>query len=157
MPVPTPDTYRRACGQFATGVCVVTAFDGAPHGCTVNSFTSVSLHPPLVLFCLDREANVAAAFRSALHFAVNVLAADQREVSSAFAFKQEGRFEGIGWRPGLEGIPLLDGAVAHLECRLVRVLPAGDHDILIGEVLQLECFSGEPLVYWSGGYAQISR
>jgi flavin reductase (DIM6/NTAB) family NADH-FMN oxidoreductase RutF len=150
MPSITPDLFRRACGRFPTGVAIITAFDGRPQGVTVNSFTSVSLRPPLVLFCLDRDAQIIEVFRKCTHFAVNVLGEGQHELSSAFASLTGDRFAGVDWQPGLESLPLLRGAVAWLECRLVRVWQAGDHDIFVGEAIAGEVTTGDPLVYLSG-------
>lgn len=153
----TLDLFRRACSQFATGVCIVTTFDNEPFGLTVNSFTSVSLRPPLVLFCIDQDANLSAVFRRTHHFAINILADSQTELSSAFAFKTERRFENVAWKPGLHSVPLLDGALATIECRLVRFLPAGDHDVLIGEALKANVGEGEPLAYLRGRYARFDN
>lgn len=150
MPSITPDLFRRACGQFPTGVAIITAFDGKPHGLTVNSFTSVSLVPPLVLFCIDRDAQIIDVFRRSTHFAVNILASGQQRLSNAFATVMGDRFDGVGWRHGVESLPLLEGALAWLECRLVRVWTAGDHEIFVGEAIGAEVAAGEPLVYQSG-------
>jgi flavin reductase (DIM6/NTAB) family NADH-FMN oxidoreductase RutF len=155
MPI-SVDLFRRACSQFATGVCIATAFDGEkPHGLTVNSFTSVSLQPPLVLFCIDKEAAIAEAFTRQAYFAVNILSDRQQALSSAFAFRMGDRFEGVAWTPGTGGAPVIEGSLAVLECRLVRVLPAGDHYILIGETLNASVREGEPLGYFRGRYARV--
>ncbi len=153
------DLFRRACSQFATGVCIVTTFDQEPHGFTVNSFTSVSLRPPLVLFCIDHDANIVEVFRRTHHFAINVLAEEQQELSTAFATKPERRFEGVTWTPGLYSLPILEGVLAAIECRLVRVFPAGDHDVLIGEAMRASTFSpeGEPLAFFRGRYTRMER
>lgn len=156
MPAITTDLYRRACSQFATGVCIVTTHDGAPQGLTVNSFTSVSLRPPLVLICIDRDSNVIEPFRNRTHFAVNVLAESQKDLASTFAFKMENRFDGVDWRPGIENVPLLAGAVSTLECRLVRVWRAGDHDIFLGEVLAASVEAAPALAYQGGGYRTLT-
>jgi flavin reductase (DIM6/NTAB) family NADH-FMN oxidoreductase RutF len=153
----TPDTFRRACAEFATGVCVATVFDGHPLGLTVNSFTSVSLRPPVILICLDREANVTECFRRQHIFAVNILAQDQKEISSTFAWKPDDRFEGLAWHRTERGAPVLEGALAVIECRLIRVLPVGDHDVLFGEALAAAVRGGEPLVYFRSRYAALSR
>jgi flavin reductase (DIM6/NTAB) family NADH-FMN oxidoreductase RutF len=155
----TLDLFRRACSQFATGVCIVTTFDKEPHGFTVNSFTSVSLRPPLVLFCIDHDAAIVEVFRRTHHFAINVLAEAQQELSTAFATKPERRFEGVTWTPGLHSLPILEGALATLECRLVRVFPAGDHDVLIGEAMRASVPSSdtEPLAFFRGRYVRLER
>ncbi len=150
------DLFRRACSQFATGICVVTAFDGRPHGITINSFTSVSLRPPIVLCCLDRETNLTEIFRRQHHFALNILSAEQQQLSTTFAFKPDDRFDGVAWRKGAHGTPILDGALAVLECRLIRVLPVGDHDVLFGETLQVQFdTTPDPLLYFRARYGHI--
>ncbi len=154
-----PDLFRRVSSQFATGVCVATVIrHGEPFGLTVNSFTSVSLQPPLVLFCLDREAGLSEIFAHNTQFAINILAADQDEISSAFAFKRSDRFAGLSWKPGENGAPVLSGVLACFECRMVRVLPAGDHYVLIGEVTRAELLRPDapPLLYFRSKYARLA-
>lgn len=153
----TPDSFRRACAEFATGVCVATVFDGHPLGLTVNSFTSVSLRPPVILICLDREARLTERFQRQHIFAVNVLAQNQKEISSTFALKPDDRFEGLAWHRTERGAPVLAGALAVIECRLIRVLPVGDHDVLFGEALAAAVHGGEPLLYFRSRYAALSR
>jgi flavin reductase (DIM6/NTAB) family NADH-FMN oxidoreductase RutF len=150
---------RNALGQFATGVTVVTAAgaNGRRVGVTANSFTSLSLEPPLVLWALARESTSLPAFRQAGHFAVNVLAAGQHHLSRLFATSGADKFGGVELRPGAHGIPLLDGALAHYICRGVRQIDAGDHVIFIGEVESYELFDGEPLVFHSGTYRVTTR
>jgi flavin reductase (DIM6/NTAB) family NADH-FMN oxidoreductase RutF len=150
-----PAHFRRACGQFPTGVCIATTFDGAPHGLTVNSFTSVSLEPPVVLFCIDHGAQVREVFRRQTHFAINILSQQQQEISTAFAYRRDDRFEGVAWRPGVSSVPVIEGSVATIECRLVDVVPVGDHDIFLGEAVAVSVEDGEPLVYARGGYAKL--
>jgi flavin reductase (DIM6/NTAB) family NADH-FMN oxidoreductase RutF len=152
----TSDSFRRACAQFATGVCVATVFDDVPLGLTINSFTSVSLRPPILLICLDREANLTDRFQHQHYFAVNILAEYQRDVSSTFAFKPDNRFEDIAWHRTERGAPVIEGALAVIECRLIRVLPVGDHDVLFGEALGAELGeAAEPLVYFRSRYASV--
>jgi flavin reductase (DIM6/NTAB) family NADH-FMN oxidoreductase RutF len=150
---------RNALGAFATGVTVVTAAgDGGWRvGVTANSFTSLSLEPPLVLWCLARESSSLPAFREAPHFAINVLAAGQHHLSRLFARSGVDKFAGVDVRPGVHGIPMLDGALAHYVCRSVRQIEAGDHVIFIGEVESYELFEGEPLVFHSGSYRVTTR
>ena len=150
---------RRALGQFATGVTVVTTRDdgGRPVGVTANSFASLSLEPPLVLWCLDRNAGSLPAFRESTHFAVNVLAASQHHLSRLFATPGADRFAGTEIHDGPGGMPLLEGALAHFVCRNVRQLEAGDHVIVIGQVEHYQTFEGEPLVFHSGFYRIATR
>ncbi|MFO7858953.1 MAG: flavin reductase family protein [Ectothiorhodospiraceae bacterium] len=145
---------KQALGRYPTGVTVVTARrgDGEPVGLTVNSFTSVSLEPPLILWCLDHRSPNLEAFRSARAFAVNVLAADQGELSTRFARPVEDKFQGVDWQPDAEGAPVLGGAVARLSCRGYAEYPGGDHVILLGEVVDFADTGGDPLVYTGGAY-----
>jgi flavin reductase (DIM6/NTAB) family NADH-FMN oxidoreductase RutF len=154
-----PRELRRALGQFATGVTVMTARaeDGSRVGVTANSFSSLSLDPPLVLWCLDRTAPSKPVFEAASHFAVNVLSAGQHFLSRQFATPAEDKFVGVACEEGLRGLPLLAGALARFVCRSVRQVEAGDHVIVIGEVERFETFEGEPLVFHSGSYRVATR
>ena len=155
MPEPyDPAQFRRACARFATGITVSTALaaDGTPHGFTANSFTSVSMEPPLVLICVDHRANVLRHFEQASHFGVNILAEDQEALSVRFAERGLDRFQGIDWRPGETGVPLLTGALARFECATRQSIPAGDHLIILGEVLHAEWENGAPLLYYASAY-----
>ncbi len=147
-------TFRQACSQFATGVAVATARaeDGCPHGLTVSSFTPVSIEPPLILVCIDRQCTCVGHFVASPYFAVNILTERQSDLSVAFAAKPEGRFEGIEYTSGLGGAPLLEKALASIECRRERVLEAGDHVILFGEVFHAELRGGNPLLYFQRAY-----
>lgn len=149
--------FCRACGQFATGVTVAAVLDAAadPHGMTVNSFTSVSLDPPLVLICVGHAASILEHFRSSAFFGVSVLNENQEHLSRRFAERGRDRFGEIPWCPGQTGVPLIPDAVAAIECRLVRTETAGDHDILIAEVVRTEIRGGRPLVYFDGGYRRL--
>ncbi|WP_051710685.1 flavin reductase family protein [Streptomyces sp. NRRL S-350] len=141
---------REVLGRYATGVAVVTTrHRGRPAGLTVNSFTSVSLDPPLVLWCLNRSSAGLAAFTLGTHFAVHVLAADQRELAVRFAGPGD-RFERLQQLPGPYGVPLLEGVVATLVCRRERVITAGDHVILTGTVLDHRSEPGPPLLFLDG-------
>ncbi|WP_374653533.1 flavin reductase family protein [Dongia sp.] len=150
---------RQAFSSFATGVTVVTVCDtlGRPRGMTANSFTSVSLAPPLILICVATQAPIWPAFAGAPTFAVNVLAAGQRELSQRFARPADDKFAGIGWQHGELGVPLIDGAAAHLECRRVREIEAGDHMILLGEVVHFAHSPAPPLVFHRGAYAALAQ
>ncbi|WIM93594.1 flavin reductase family protein [Actinoplanes oblitus] len=143
---------RDALGKFPTGVAVVTTVhDGLAVGLTINSFTSVSLVPPLVLWCLRRDSRCHAAFATTPRFAVNVLAAGQRELAERFAGPGD-RFRGTASRPGPEGLPLLADVAAYLVCRTHRLIPAGDHVILIGEVLRHGMRPEPSLLFTAGRY-----
>jgi flavin reductase (DIM6/NTAB) family NADH-FMN oxidoreductase RutF len=153
----TSEEFRRACGRFATGVTIASVLDaaGAPHGLTVNSFTAVSLKPPLVLICLGHAVSVIEHFRSARHFGINVLAEGQRDISDRFARKGQDRFDGLKWHPGETGVPLLPGVLAALECAIHQRFNSGDHDIFVGEMLQARLGEGEPLVYFASHYRKL--
>jgi flavin reductase (DIM6/NTAB) family NADH-FMN oxidoreductase RutF len=149
--------FTLACSRFATGIVVASVRDGrgAPHGLTVNSFTSVSLAPPLVLVCVGHNASVLEAFRGAEYFGISILAEDQRELSARFARPGEDRFEGTAWHPGHTGVPLLAGVAATIECALHERIVAGDHDIFIGRVLHTWASDSQPLVYFGGKYRSL--
>ena len=155
-PLPAGD-FRDASTQFATGVAIATVLapDGSPHGLTVSSFTSVSLDPPLVLICIDRNCNILPYFQSAEFFAINILSEDQRQLSVTFSVKPEGRFEGVAWYPGSSGSPLLHDALAEFECRVHQIVEAGDHAILIGRALRVATNPGQPLLYFNRGYRAL--
>ena len=151
--------FRRVCGRFASGITVTTVLDaaGRVHGLTANSFTSVSLHPPLVLVCLDHRASILEHFRNNSHFGINILSEHQRPLSDRFAGSGYDRFEGVDWYPGQTGVPLLPGVLAALECSRVKTVPAGDHDILIGQVVHVQCHDGEPLIYFASQYRSLRK
>ena len=155
----TSEEFRRACGRFATGVAIASVLDskGTPHGLTVSSFTSVSLDPPLILICLGHAVSAIHHFRAATHFGINILAEDQRALSDRFSRKREDRFEGVAWQPGVTGVPLLPGVLAAIECAVHRIVPMGDHDILVGEVVHAQVADGEPLVHYSGSYREARK
>jgi len=146
--------FRRLCGKFASGITVATVLDaaGAPHGMTANSFTSVSLTPPLVLVCVDHRARILEHFRIGEYFGVNILSAGQRHFSDKFAGSGYDRFEGVDWYAGQTGVPLLPDVLATIECARMKVVTAGDHDIVIGEVLHANCQDGDPLVFYGSQY-----
>ena len=152
--------FRRALGQFATGVTVVTALDAArrPEGVTVNAFASLSLEPPLVLVCLARATRLTPLFESASHFAVNVLAEHQRHLSVAFACADNDRFDGVPWSSWTSGAPILEGCVANLECARIGRHDGGDHVILVGQVERLACDDArQPLLFARGDYHRLGR
>jgi flavin reductase (DIM6/NTAB) family NADH-FMN oxidoreductase RutF len=150
--------FKRACGHFATGVAIASVRDasGTPHGLTVNSFTSVSLLPPLILISVGHEASVIGYFRKATHFGISVLAEDQRTLSDHFARKGHDRFDGVAWHEGALGVPLLDGALASMECSVFRQVPAGDHDLFLGEMRHARVRSGRPLIYYASRYRALA-
>ena len=150
-------TYRRTCARFATGITVVTTLDsqGHPHGMTVNSFSSVSLDPPLVLVSIDLKNAILGHFISSSWFAINVLAEHQEDLSRRFSSPSENRFLDLDWHAGTAGTPLLDGVLAQLECSVVRTLEAGDHTVLIGEVRRAVHAEGKPLVYFDSAYHNL--
>jgi flavin reductase (DIM6/NTAB) family NADH-FMN oxidoreductase RutF len=149
-----PASFRKALGQFASGVTVVTTRgrDGRPLGLTVSAFCSVSLHPPLVLVCIDHRSDANAGMRESGLFAVNVLAEDQEAVSRRFAATGRGKLEGFPFAEGRQGLPLVPGALAHVECRVRSFHDEGDHAVWVGEVRSLWSRSGRPLVYHAGSY-----
>lgn len=154
----TSDTFRRACAKFATGITVVTALqDGKPVGFTANSFTSVSLDPPLVLICIGYGNNLAETFRTVEHFAVNILDAEQRDLSIRFASRGADRFASTAWTSGVAGVPLLDGALATMACTTDQVVEAGDHYIVFGKVLELDYREGKPLIYFDSQFAGLTE
>lgn len=151
--------FRDTLGRFATGVAVATtvAADGAPMGVTVNSFTSVSLDPPMVLFCLDRDASSLPAFVAAQHFAINLLAADQLDLCRRFA-RQTSNWDDVAYHTWETGAPVIDNSLAAIDCALAHLYEGGDHQILVGRVLRLgPVREAEPLVYHRGTFTCIDR
>ncbi|MEZ5913526.1 MAG: CoA transferase [Paracoccaceae bacterium] len=148
---------RRAFGQFATGVTVLTTrqADGPPRGVTANSFSSVSLDPPLLLVCLAKTAHSCDVFAQAPHFAVNILSDAQKEVSGLFASRSAEKFANTDWHPGPHDLPFVDGALASFACARHRLVDAGDHLILIGRVLSHERNEGKPLGFFNGAYFDL--
>ncbi|WJD72316.1 flavin reductase [Pseudomonas asiatica] len=149
--------FRRALGNFATGVTVITAADasGRKVGMTANSFNSVSLDPALILWSLDKRSTSHEVFERASHFAVNILAADQIDVSNTFARPKEDRFAGIDYIPGAGGAPLLADCAARFQCERFQQLDGGDHWILIGKVVAFDDFGRSPLLYHQGAYSMV--
>jgi len=145
---------RKALGQFATGVTVVTtrAADGSPVGLTVNSFTSVSLDPPLVLWCLGLASAHYDAFRLAERHLVNVLAADQLDIAQRFATRGADRFAGVRWTATDTGLPRIDGCTAWFECAIRGRYEEGDHLILIGRIESFEIVRRKPLIFHDSRY-----
>lgn len=151
--------FRRALGCFPTGVAVITTrdADGRPVGLTCNSFSSVSLEPPLVLWSLRQQSRLLPAFTAHSGFGVNLLAEDQGELSAHFANSAiVDKFAGVPYRAGLDGVPVLDDCVATFHCRQFTRHAAGDHVVFIGEVMHFEQGDAEnALVYFKGGYKSL--
>ncbi|MBI3932930.1 MAG: flavin reductase family protein [Acidobacteria bacterium] len=152
-----PGDFRRALGQLATGVTVVTTRDaaGRPLGLTVSAFCSVSLEPPLVLVSIDDRSEAHDGFESSGLFAVSILAEGQEEYSRRFATGGPAKFEGAELLTSTTGLPLVPEALAHIECRVAATLPGGDHTIYLGEVLGLDVRPGRPLLYHAGAYRSL--
>jgi len=123
----------------------------------VTAFSALSLSPPLILLCVDHAASVAPVLDKAQHFAVNILSAGQEVLSRRFAEREVDRFDGVAFVRGLHDLPLLEGAVAHLECRTATRHTGGDHTILIGEVVATTVHEGDPLLYYRSGYGRLER
>jgi 4-hydroxyphenylacetate 3-hydroxylase, reductase component len=152
-----PDELRLALGRFVTGVTIVTCRDaaGAPVGLTANSFNALSLDPPLVLWSLRRSSTSIEAFTNASHFAVNVLAQDQIDLSRRFARPSNAKFDAGDWVDGQGGAPILAGCVAVFECRRHSHQVAGDHVLFIGDVQRIAALADAPLVYHAGHYRML--
>jgi crotonobetainyl-CoA:carnitine CoA-transferase CaiB-like acyl-CoA transferase/flavin reductase (DIM6/NTAB) family NADH-FMN oxidoreductase RutF len=151
---PDPRALRKAFGAFATGITILTTRqdDGTPRGFTANSFTSVSLDPPLLLVCLAKSAHSCETFMEAPHFGVNVLSEAQKSVSGLFASRASDKFDQCDWTAGATGTPLIDNSLAQFECARERLVDAGDHIILIGRVVHFSTSEGAPLGYYGGNY-----
>ena len=149
--------FRTILGHFATGVTVVTGHgaDG-PSGMAANSFTSVSLDPPLILVCMAHSSTTWPSIQASGHFAVNILGVHQEDTCRRFGAKTGDRFEGVGWNHGKTGSPILHEAIAYLDCVIDAEHEAGDHMIVVGRVVDLGLpAAGGPLLFWRGGYAQL--
>jgi flavin reductase (DIM6/NTAB) family NADH-FMN oxidoreductase RutF len=157
MPGVDAAQFRQLMGRFATGVSVLTTRrpDGRLVGMTASSIASVSLTPPLLLVCVDHKNDMHDAMAAATHFAVNILAADQEALARRFAAIDPNRFDGVGYRASRLGIPLLDGALAHLECSKQNAVPGGDHTVFFGLVSNGTVTNARPLLYYRGGYAGL--
>ena len=156
-PAITPAAFRATMGSFLTGVAIMTThLDGVPHGMTANAISSVSLDPPLVLVCVDRSAHMAEMVTRSGVFALSFLAVDQAGVSDRFADPSRPlgveEFLGVPTSTRVTGAPVLAGATAHVDCRVDTITPAGDHLVVIGEVLDLAAGAADPLAYLRGGY-----
>ena len=154
----TASSMKEVLSSFCTGVAVITATtdEGRPVGMAVQSFSSVSLDPPLICFCPAHSSSSWPQIRRARRFAVNILGADQERLCRQFAVTGGDKFAGVHWRPGLNGAPLLDGSLAWIECDLAGVLPGGDHAIALGHVTSLVASrTTEPLLYYRRSYGRL--
>ncbi len=149
---------RRIMGHFATGVTVVTARNnGEIQGMTANAVTSLSLNPPLVLVAVDKTAAMHAALTASRHFALNILSESQENLSRRFAMRGPKEVNDLTWITASSGAPVLADALAWVDCRLAEILPGGDHDIFIGEILAGDSRDGLPLLYFGGKYLRLAE
>ncbi|MBC8268215.1 MAG: flavin reductase family protein [Rhodospirillaceae bacterium] len=152
-------TFRKVLGRFATGITIVTGLseDNIAVGLTVNAFTSLSLEPPLVLFCLDKATASVNAFKEGDGFALNMLNENQQQLSVKFSSKIEDRFAGVDFDTWDTGVPILGGCLANLECIIDAVHDGGDHLIIVGRVKRVaQVEAGKPLLYFDGAYGRIA-
>jgi flavin reductase ActVB len=156
MPV-SQDDFRNALSRFASGVTIVSTRDssGKFHGITVSAFCSVSLEPPMVLICIEKETASHYAFEESEVFVVNILKGHHSSASERFAAPFPDKFQDGEFRPGIEGVPVLNDALASLECRLTFAYHGGDHSIFVGQVENVTIADGDPLVYFRGRYTAI--
>ena len=146
--------FRNALGRFATGVTVVTTIGPGDkaEGITANSFSALSLEPPLILWCIGKTTLTHKCFTECTHFSVNVLTADQLDLSKRFAGPSDDKFAGLEWRKGIGGVPLLKGSLALFECENYQNYDGGDHTILVGKVCNFSYTEGVPLLFNAGRY-----
>ncbi len=148
--------FKLALSHFASGVTVVTTeHDGRQYGMTVASFASLSLHPPLVLVCIERSVKTHDAIAAAGKYGVSILSNAQADISSKFASRSDDKFNGVELIEGDLDVPLIKGALTAIECRLWDQLPGGDHTIFIGEVMKIHTQEGDPLLYFRSGYREM--
>jgi len=153
------DEFRAALGRFASGVTVVTAKDatGKLHGITVSAFCSLSLEPPLILVCIDKNTGSHFALAQTDSFVVNILRDDQQYLSNRFASYLPDKFEAVKYHSGIDGLPVLEEALANLECRLVNSHDNGDHTIFVGQIERATVSDGNPLIYFHGNYRKLTN
>ena len=154
----SPENFRSALGNYATGITIVTTrgVRGDPVGMTANSFASLSLDPPLVLWSVDSSAPEAEDFLAAGHYAVHILRQDQQQLSHTFSNHSIDKFADLSIEQGIENLPLLSDYSARLQCEIVNRHEEGDHVILIGQVLDIRIEDAEPLVFFNGGYRRLN-
>lgn len=152
-----PQTFRRALGNFATGVTIITARNsqGVMVGTTASSFNSLSLDPPLILWSCIKESRGCPIYESSEHFAINVLASDQMELSNHFARQQEDKFAGTDWEEGIGGVPIFPNCAARFQCETHDKFDGGDHWIFVGKVIAFDDFGRSPLCFHQGSYATL--
>lgn len=159
MPI-TDDAFKKALQQWASGVAVVATHSEklGNQGMTVTAFSSVSMTPPQVLVCINESADTGEGIKESERFSVNVLSEQQQDVSNHFAggLSQQERFEQYDWTPGIQGVPLLNNSILSLDCQVVEKVHAGTHWIIIGEVQNAICRSGEPLLYFRSRYRKLA-
>lgn len=155
----TQEEFRAALGSFASGVTVVTTKDshGKLLGITVSAFCSVSLSPPMVLICIEKSAGSHYAFEESNVFVVNILREGESALSELFASLREDKFDRIQYSRGIDGVPVLDNALASLECRVTFSYHGGDHSIFVGEVEKARVDNGDPLLYFRSNYGRFER
>jgi flavin reductase (DIM6/NTAB) family NADH-FMN oxidoreductase RutF len=159
LTVPISETeFRNALSRFASGVSVVTTSDnqGRFYGITVSAFCSVSLEPPLVLICIEKSTASHFAIRESQAFIVNVLQHSQIAISQRFAEPVPDKFENVAYRPGISGIPCLEGSLANIECWISEIYEAGDHSVIVGSVESASVAGGDPLLYFRGRYGSLA-
>jgi flavin reductase (DIM6/NTAB) family NADH-FMN oxidoreductase RutF len=148
--------FKLAMSHFASGVTIVTTeAEGKPYGMTVAAFSSLSLHPPLVLVCIEKSVKTHEAIASARKFGVSILSEKQADLSNRFASRVEDKFSGVETQRGETGVPLIAGALTGIECELREQFAGGDHSIFVGEVVAITTTEGAPLLYYRSGYREI--
>ena len=156
MPI-SKDEFRHALGRFASGVTVVTTkdSDGRLHGITVSAFCSVSLEPPLILVCIEKNTGSHHAFEQSSSFVVNLLREDQQYISDRFASYLSDKFAETKYHLGIDDLPVLEDVLANLECRLVNSHASGDHTIFVGQIERATVNDSKPLIYWHSNYRNL--
>ena len=150
-------SFKLAMSHFASGVTVVTTeHEGERYGLTVASFSSLSLNPPLAIVCIEKNVRSHDAIAASGRFGISILASDQAAISNRFASRADDKFEGVATRTGVNGVPLIEGAICTIECRLREALPGGDHSIFVGEVQEVATADGKPLVYFRSSYRDLA-
>jgi flavin reductase (DIM6/NTAB) family NADH-FMN oxidoreductase RutF len=153
-----PDEFRRILGHWTTGVAVVATLapDGTPRGLTANAVASLSLAPPLALVCIERDADTHGSIRAAGFFAISILPQAAERIARRFAGDEAAaKFDGVAYHTGATGAPILDEALAWIDCRLHAAHEGGDHTIFVGAVVAGDAHEGEPLVYYRGGFNRL--
>lgn len=151
--------FRKTLGSFPTGVVAATTLgdDNKPVGLTINSFSSVSLDPPLILWSIALNAPSLSAFRKRSSFIINILSEDQKALCKQLATPSDNKFKDVAWRPGYDNAPIIDNALAVIECSVYRRYEGGDHEIILGEVVNLELSDRNPLVYHRGQFTELNQ